>query len=106
MLKVSKKLIEKSMDLSRQLSCKAMMMRQSLAQYEAQFVLGVEGVGHADNKWAVLSGGDQAKHDPFVEGQGLALFHLDAFLVQAFHGVHFPGVGFAATVNLTETTPT
>ena len=77
-----------------------------IAQYEAQFVLGVEGVGHADNKWAVLSGGDQAKHDPFVEGQGLALFHLDAFLVQAFHGVHFPGVGFAATVNLTETTPT
>ena len=66
----------------------------------------MEGVGHADNEWAVLSGRDKAKHDSFVEGQGLALFHLDPFLVQAFHGVHLPSVGLTATVNLTETTPT
>lgn len=32
-------------------------------------------------------GADEGQHDAFVEGQGLALLHLDAFLVQTLHGV-------------------
>ena len=49
---------------------------------EAELVLGVEGVGHADNEGAVVAGADQAQHYPLVEGQGLALLHLNALLIK------------------------
>ena len=67
-------------------------------QDEAELVGGVEGVGHADDEGAVVARGHlqdivllqriwyyyvhQAQHDPLVQGQGLALLHLDAFFVQ------------------------
>ena len=49
---------------------------------EAELVLGVEGVGHADDEGTVVAGAHQAQHYPLVQGQGLALLHLDAFFVQ------------------------
>ena len=49
---------------------------------EAEFVLGVEGVGHADNEGAVVACADQAQHYPLVEGQGLPLLHLNALLIK------------------------
>ena len=49
---------------------------------EAEFVLGVEGVGHADNEGAVVASADQAQHDPLVQSQSLALLHLNALLVK------------------------
>ena len=49
---------------------------------EAEFVLGVEGVGHADNEGAVVASADQTQHDPLVEGQRFALLHLNALLIK------------------------
>ena len=49
---------------------------------EAELVGGVEGVGHTDNEGAVVAGAHKAQHDALVQRQGLALLHLDAFLVQ------------------------
>lgn len=49
---------------------------------------------------------DQREHDAFVESQRFALFHFDAFLIQAFHGVHFARVGFPATVDFAKTAAT
>ena len=49
------------------------------------------------------SGADQREHDTLVESQRFALFHFDAFLVQAFHGVHFASVGLPAAIDFTET---
>lgn len=77
---------------------------------EAELVGRVEGIGHAHDERAVLVGdagslslspvpvpcpapvsphpsADEGQHDAFVEGQRLALLHLDALLVQALHGV-------------------
>ena len=46
---------------------------------------------------------DQREHDALVESQRFALFHFDAFLVQAFHGVHFARVGLPAAVDFAKT---
>ncbi len=52
---------------------------------------------------STYAGADQGEHDALVECKRFALLHLDALLVQAFHGVHFSRVGFTAAVNLAET---
>ena len=52
--------------------------------------------------YTTYPGADQRQHDAFIKRQSLALFHFDAFLVQAFHGVHFSRVGFTTTVNFAE----
>lgn len=49
---------------------------------------------------------DQREHDALVESQSFSLFHFDAFLVEAFHGVHFARVGLAAAVDLAKTAAT
>ena len=69
---------------------------------EAEFVLGVEGVGHADNEGAVVASADQTQHDPLVEGQRFALLHLNALLIKTLHGVHLARVGLPAPVHLSE----
>ena len=88
---------------------------------EAELVLGVEGVGHADNEGAVVACADQAQHYPLVEGQGLPLLHLNALLIKTLkhavshssgvsqalahlHGVHLARVRLPAPVNLSEPT--
>ena len=72
---------------------------------EAEFVLGVEGVGHADNEGTVVAGADQAQHYPLVQGQSLALLHLNALLIKTLHGVHLARVGLPAPVHLAEPAP-
>ena len=93
---------------------------------EAELVLGVEGVGHADNEGAVVACADQAQHYPLVEGQGLPLLHLNALLIKTLkqsqgvivivrqptrlspphlHGVHLPRVRLPAPVHLSEPAP-
>lgn len=52
---------------------------------------------------STYTGADQREHDTLVESQRFALFHFDAFLIQAFHGVHFASVGLPAAIDLTET---
>ena len=49
---------------------------------EAELVLGVEGVCHADYEGAVVASADQAQHDPLVQSQSLTLLHLNALLVK------------------------
>ena len=49
---------------------------------EAELVLGVEGVGHADDEGTVVAGAHQAQHYPLVQGQSLALLHLNALLIK------------------------
>ena len=49
---------------------------------EAELVLGVEGVCHADDEGAVVACADEAEHDPLIECQSLSLLHLNAFLVE------------------------
>lgn len=72
---------------------------------EAQLVGRVEGVRHADDERAVLTRADQRQHDALVERQRLALLHLDALLIEAFHGVHLARVGLPAAVHLAEAAP-
>ena len=69
---------------------------------EAELVLGVEGVGHADNEGTVVARADQTQHYPLVEGQSLALLHLNALLIKTLHGVHLARVGLPAPVHLSE----
>lgn len=56
--------------------------------------------------FSTYTGADQWEHNTLVESQRFALFHFDAFLVQAFHGVHFARVGLPAAVDLTKSTTT
>ena len=69
---------------------------------EAELVLGVEGVGHADDEGTVVACADQAQHYPLVESQGLSLLHLYPFLVKTLHGVHLARVCLPAAVHLSE----
>ena len=49
--------------------------------------------------------GDEAEHDPFVEGQRLSLLHLDPLLVETLHCVHLARVRLPASVDLAESSP-
>ena len=72
---------------------------------EAELVLGVEGVGHADNEGTVVARAHQTQHNPLVQGQSLALLHLNALLIKTLHGVHLARVGLPAPVHLSEPAP-
>ena len=91
---------------------------------EAEFVRGVEGVGHADNEGTVMASAHQAQHYPLVQGQSLSLLHLNALLIKTLkqsksvlfilqlpalpahlHCVHLARVRLPAPVHLSEPAP-
>jgi hypothetical protein len=75
-------------------------------QDETEFVGRVKGVRHTDNEWTVLASADKTKHYTFVKCEGFTLLHFDPFFVQTFHGVHFSGIRFPASVYFSESSST
>ena len=56
---------------------------------EAEFVRGVESVGHTNYEGTVVTCAHQTQHDPLVQCQCLPLLHLDPLLVQTLkHTTH------------------
>lgn len=69
---------------------------------EAELAGRVKCVSHANDEGTVFASRHEAQHGSLVQCQRLALLHLDALLVEAFHCVHFSSVDFSAAVNLAE----